>query len=89
MSDAENNEVEEVEEESSGPGKLVILLTAVNTLICLGIAGFLYLNFQKHQTTPQAEDMVTEGDAHAESGGGGHGESKDGDHGKSGGCTRW
>ena len=72
MADEENtNEVEEEEEEGGGGSKLVLILTLVNVLVSLGIAGFIFVSFKKEQAKPSIDDVVLE-----------EGESAEGEEGK-------
>ncbi|MFZ9595692.1 MAG: flagellar basal body-associated FliL family protein [Bdellovibrionia bacterium] len=68
-------------------GGLVMILTAVNLLVTLGIVGVLYLSFQKDKNRQEAEDIALraseedskeKGEGHGGGGGhgGGHGEAE-------------
>src|SRR4029079_16009834 len=73
---------------SSGSSKLVLILSGVNLLLTLGMAGVLFSALKKEQAKPSVEDMVVEekaGDKKAvgEHGGGEHaagGEHGGGEH---------
>jgi flagellar FliL protein len=85
--------------ESSGGGgnKLVLILTAVNVLVTLGMVGILFVSFQKDKKHPSVEDIAA-GEEHGEAaaggehGGGGHGEkaadAHGGGHGGGGGLLK-
>lgn len=70
---------------SGGGSKLVLILTAVNLVICVGIGGILFSSLQKEKAATAVTDIQAE-DPHqepaAEGHGGGHGEKKaEGGHG--------
>jgi flagellar FliL protein len=68
-----------------GPNKLVLILTAVNVVVSLAMAGVLFVSFQKEKGKPSVEDISAkphdeakkeEGGHGGEHGGGEHGEAK-------------
>lgn len=62
-----------------GPGKLVLILTAVNVIATLAMGGVLFISFRKEQHKAQVEDITLAeggGEAGAEGGGGHGGEGK-------------
>ncbi len=61
--------------EGGGGSKLVLILTAVNTLVTVGIIAILMISFQKDRKKPQVSDIV------AAPGGEGHGAPAAAEHG--------
>lgn len=77
----QESEVEEVEE--SGGSKLVLILTGINLLVTLGVAGLVWFSFQAEDKNPNVDDISLEDEsAHAE--GGEKGDGKGGGHGGDG-----
>jgi len=66
---------------SGGGSKLMTALVVMNTLVCLGIAGVLFVSFSKEKSVQKIDDIASE-EAHAGGenggGGGGHGEAAGG-----------
>jgi len=65
---------------SGGNNKLVLILIAVNVVLTLGMAGVLFVSFQKEKAKTSVEDLASDeghgeggGEAHGGGGGGGHG----------------
>ncbi len=75
---------------SGGGNKLVMILTLVNLIVCIGIGGVLFISHKKQNAQPQVGDIqpsAEHGAEHAEKkdehGGGGHGEAPaEGGHGE-------
>jgi len=76
----------------AGGPKLMVILTAVNTVVCLAMVGILFVSLQKEKSVQKVEDIVAEeghGEAAAAGGhgapaaGGGHG-APAGGHGEAG-----
>jgi len=66
---------------SGGGSKIVLMLTAVNILATLAMAGVLFISFQRDKKQPTVEDIATHAPA-SESGEGEkgkHGEAKEGE----------
>jgi flagellar FliL protein len=57
---------------AGGGSKLVLILTAVNILVTLGMVGILFVSFKKESTKPSVDDIAAHGD-------GGHGAAAGGD----------
>ena len=57
----------------AGGPKLMVILTAVNTVVCLAMVGILFVSLQKEKSVQKVEDIVAE-EGHGEAAaGGGHG----------------
>ncbi len=71
-----------------GGNKLVLILTAVNVLVTLGMVAILYVSFQRDKKQASVADFSAEGEHEAEGeghgGGGGEHGAKEGGHGVGG-----
>lgn len=69
-------------ENGGGGSKLVMILTLVNLIICIGIGAVLFISHKKENAAPQVSDIqATEEGAHGEAKAEGHGEKKADGHG--------
>lgn len=59
-----------------GGNKLVMILTLVNLVVTMGIAGIVFISFKKENSQPKTTDILAD-----EEHGGEHGEKKEGEHG--------
>jgi flagellar protein FliL len=70
-----------------GTSNVVLILTAVNTIAMLGMAGLLFVSFQKEKSKSTVDDIAAHGDASHGAPAAGHGEAAKGGadaHGKPG-----
>jgi len=65
---------------SGGGNKLVLILTLVNLIACIGIGGVLFISHKKQNSQPHVTDIQPSAE-HAEAADG-HGEKKEGGHGE-------
>lgn len=61
---------------SGGGSKLVMILTLVNLIACIGIGGVLFISHKKQNTQPQMSDIQASGE-HGEEAADAHGAKKD------------
>ena len=74
----EQQGAESEEVESSGGGKVLVILTALNLVVTLGIVGVLFYSFQKESATPEISD-IQEGESGHSSGAEEHADNEKGE----------